>query len=148
MYLKGTDIPIPEFMAQKLLHFIENKITVEPLVNFWKHLILNPDAAVRQQLYGFLEHNGHPITDMGYFMAYKSINVADKYDTETGELIQTHSYDENTGERIAQKLTQKLTFRPMHSGDYGMVVKVGEPVTMPREKCDPDPNQTCSIKLF
>ena len=86
MYLKGTSDPIPEFLAKKLLEYIDKGLAVEPLVNFWKHTLLNPDKSVRQQLFGFLEHNGHPITDKGYFLAYKAVKVARKYDAETGRM--------------------------------------------------------------
>jgi len=147
MYLKGTSDPIPEFLAKKLLEYIDKGLNVEALVNFWKNTLLNPDKGVRQQLFGFLEHNGHPITDKGYFLAYKAVNVARKYDTETGEEVISVSYDENTGDRIEEKLTQAMSFKPYHSGSHGMTVKVGTPITMPREECDSDPDVTCSAGL-
>ena len=40
-----------------------------------------------------------------------------------------------------------MTFKPYHSGAHGMTVKVGEPITMPREECDSDPDVTCSAGL-
>jgi len=147
MYLKGTSDPIPEFLAKKLLEYIDKGLNVEALVNFWKNTLLNPDKGVRQQLFSFLEHNGHPITDKGYFLAYKAVKVARKYDTETGEEVVSISYDENTGERIEETLNQSMTFKPYHSGAHGMTVKVGEPITMPREECDSDPDVTCSAGL-
>lgn len=147
MFLKGTNEPIPEFMAKKLLEFIDNGISTKALVNFWKHLLLNPNKAVRTQLYGFLEHNGHPITDGGYFLAYKAVNTQKKYDKETGDEVQSWSYDEETGERIEQVVNQQTVFKPFHSGDYGMKIIFGEPVVMPREECDCDPNRTCSSGL-
>lgn len=147
MYLKGTSDAIPNFLASRLLKYIDSKLDVEPLVNFWKNVLLNPDKAVRQQLFGFLEHNGHPITDKGYFLAYKAVQVARKYDAETGEEIISVRYDENTGERVEEVLNQSMTFKPYHSGAHGMIVKVGEPITMPRSECDSDPYQTCSAGL-
>jgi len=147
MYLKGTSDPIPEFLAKKLLEYIDKGLNVEALVNFWKSTLLNPDKGVRQQLFGFLEHNGHPITDKGYFLAYKAVKVARKYDAETGEEVVSIRYDENTGERIEETLNQSMTFKPYHSGAHGMTVKVGEPITMPREECDSDPEVTCSAGL-
>mgnify|MGYP001191986158 FL=1 len=147
MYLKGTSDPIPEFLAKKLLEYIDKGLNVEALVNFWKNTLLNPDKGVRQQLFSFLEHNGHPITDKGYFLAYKAVKVARKYDAETGEEVVSISYDENTGERIEETLNQSMTFKPYHSGAHGMTVKVGEPITMPREECDSDPDVTCSAGL-
>ena len=147
MFLKGTSDPVPEFLAKRLLDYISKELDVEPLVNFWKNVLLNPDKAVRQQLFGFLEHNGHPITDKGYFLAYKAVKVARKYDKETGEEIISVSYDENTGERVEEVLNQSMVFKPYHSGSHGMVVKVGEPISMPREECDSDPYETCSAGL-
>ena len=147
MYLNGTSDPVPEFLAKRLLDYIAKELDVEPLVNFWKNVLLNPDKAVRQQLFGFLEHNGHPITDKGYFLAYKAVKVARKYDKETGEEIISVSYDENTGERVEEVLNQSMVFKPYHSGSHGMVVKVGEPISMPREECDSDPYVTCSAGL-
>lgn len=38
-------------------------------------------------------------------------------------------------------------FEPYHRGDYGMTIKLGEPTTMPREKCDPNINVSCSHGL-
>ena len=146
MYLKGTTDPIPNFLAKKLMKWMEEKIPLEGLINFWKHLLLNPDKAVRKQLYSFLEHNGHPITDKGYFLAYKACKVKSKYDKKTGEEIVQFEYNEDTGEQ-EQKYTQSLTFAPYHSGAHGMEIKVGQPIIMPREECDPDPGQTCSHGL-
>ena len=147
MYLKGTSDPIPEFLAKKLLEYIDKGLNVEALVNFWKNTMLNPDKGVRQQLFSFLEHNGHPITDKGYFLAYKAVAVKRKFDAETGEEIINVRYDEETGERVEEKLSQSMSFKPFHSGSHGMTIKVGTPITMPREECDSDPDVTCSAGL-
>ena len=147
MYLKGTSDPIPEFLAKKLLEYIDKNLNVDALVNFWKNTLLNPDKTVRQQLFSFLEHNGHPITDMGYFLAYKAVAIKRKYDIETGEEIISVKYDEDTGERYEETLTQSMTFKPFHRGSHGMTIKVGTPIRMPREECDSDPDRTCSNGL-
>tara|TARA_R110000737_G_C14621577_1_gene493330 strand:+ start:824 stop:1840 length:1017 start_codon:yes stop_codon:yes gene_type:complete len=146
MYLKGTTDPIPNFLAKKLMKWMEDKIPLNGLVNFWKHLLLNPDKSVRKQLYSFLEHNGHPITDKGYFLAYKACKVKSKYDKTTGEEILQVEYNEDTGEEETS-YNQSLTFAPYHSGAHGMVIKVGQPITMPRDECDSNPDQTCSAGL-
>ena len=125
MYLRGTSDPIPEFLAKKLLEYIAKGLNVEALVNFWKNTLLNPDKGVRQQLFSFLEHNGHPITDKGYFLAYKAVGIKRKYDAETGEEVINVRYDEETGERIEEKLSQSMTFKPIHNGPYGSTIKVG-----------------------
>jgi len=147
MCLAGTKDPIPEFLANRLLYFIEEGIDIEGLINFWRRLLLNPDTHVRGQLYKFLEHNGHPITSRGYFLAYKSVGVKRKFDKETGEEIVKVEYDEDTGEKVKEVYNHALTFKPFHSGSHGMTIKIGEPITMPREDCDNDPKRTCSAGL-
>ena len=148
VFLKGNSEAIPTFMSDKLVEFIDAGLDIKPMVNFWKHLLLNPDKAVRQQLFDFLDHNGHPITDTGYFLAYKSVRIKRKYDPETGEEIGAEvRYDEETGEKIPESINQALEFKPFHNGAHGMVIKVGSPVQMPREECDPNPHQTCSAGL-
>jgi len=147
MYLSGTTDSLPEFMAAKILQYIEDDISLDALVNFWKHLLLNPDKAIRQQLFGFLENNGHPITDKGYFLAYKSVKVKKKYDKKSGEEILEVEYDEDTGEKIKTTYNQTMKFQPFHSGSHGMIIEVGSAVNMPREECDSNPEQTCSAGL-
>lgn len=38
-------------------------------------------------------------------------------------------------------------WEPYHRGDYGMEIKLGEVVTMPRNECDPDITRECSYGL-
>ena len=40
-----------------------------------------------------------------------------------------------------------MTFKPFHSGNYGMSINIGQAVQMPREECDNDPERTCSAGL-
>ena len=145
LYLKGITKPIPKLVAKFLKKAIKEGIDLTPYENFWRNLYLNPDETVVEQLYGFLEHNGHPITSSGYFLAYKAVNVKQKFDTTTGKLIETKIYDENTGEEVKQVPNSEMIFAPIHKGGkHGNVIKIGEPVSMPREECDSDPRMTCS----
>lgn len=147
LYLVGTNVPIPQFLSKKIMEYIKEDHPLEAIINFWKRLLLNPDTHIREQLFSFLENNGHPITTRGYFLAYKSVQVKRKFDKETGEEVVKVEYDEDSGEKIAEKYTHALTFTPHHSGAHGMAIKIGEPVTMPREECDNNPNNTCSSGL-
>lgn len=147
LFLKGTDVPIPEVLAEKILDFIDKNLPVEALINFWKHLLLNPDVRVREQLYGFIEHRDIAITKRGYLVCVKAVAVKRKYNKETGEKIVVREYDENTGELIKEEFVTDMLFEPYHNGKYGMVVQMGKAVTMPREECDSNPNQTCSSGL-
>lgn len=147
VYLNGTSEMIPHFLAKRLKEAIDAELDIQPLIKFWKHLLLNPDKHTRGQLFSFLEHNGHPITSEGYFLAYKAVDIKRKYDTETGEEIKEVRFDEDTGEQIQEQINQAMTFKPYHNGAHGMEIKVGQAIQMPREACDNDPHRTCSAGL-
>lgn len=78
LYLKGFNIAMPRLMKEKIIEYIQEGFDMTPLINFWKLLMLNPDAHVRESLYDFAQHFNFPITDMGYFIAYKSVAYAGK----------------------------------------------------------------------
>lgn len=65
---------VPQVIAKRILDFMDRKYNFEPLVKFWKNLRNNPSERSRNELLSFLEHNGIPITDDGYFVAYKYVN--------------------------------------------------------------------------
>lgn len=45
-------------------------------------------------------------------------------------------------------IQEEGNFTPIHhGGDYGNTIRLGVPVTMPREECDPDINNACSYGL-
>lgn len=147
LYLKGFSEPLPQDVTAYVKKQLEVGVDIIPIKNFIKNLLLNPNKEIRTDLFGFLNHNGHPITDMGYFLAYKAVNVKHKFDKKTGKEVVVEEYDENTGEKVKEKISQELVFTSIHKGPYGGTIKVGEPVTMPREKCNSDRNQTCSEGL-
>lgn len=72
-YLKDSKIPIPNDIVKKLLDFHKKGFPIEPIMNFTEQLLLNPDKHVRHSLFKFAEQFNFPITDNGYFIAYKSV---------------------------------------------------------------------------
>ena len=72
-YLEGYNIPIPAGVAKKMKEFADKGLPYEPLINFTKLLLLNPDKHVREDLFRFADTFSFPITDNGYFIAYKSV---------------------------------------------------------------------------
>lgn len=148
LYLKGDKTPIPELLAERILDFIGNNFPIDALVKFWKNCLLNPDQDAVRQLYLFLEHNGHPITDNGYFLAYKKVNIKKEYDTATGEVVRgIIGYDGDTGKVIYAPLSDSMVFTSIHNGPHGGTIKIGTPVSMSRAECDADSYQTCSKGL-
>jgi len=74
-YLKGIDIKMPELLANTFVDYLENDFPVLALSNFWKLLVSNPDIRVREDLFEFLQTYNFAITDNGYFVAYKAVEV-------------------------------------------------------------------------
>ncbi len=64
---------LPEALSKRLISFADADLPCDALVQFWENLKENPSAASVEQLYGFLEHNGIPITEDGCFIAYKAV---------------------------------------------------------------------------
>jgi hypothetical protein len=76
---------LPESLSQRVLDFFNNNLPFEPLLKFWAKLKNNPSFNSRQMLYKFLEHNGHPITTEGNFIAYRAVRN-DFLDKHTGKM--------------------------------------------------------------
>jgi hypothetical protein len=81
--LNGKDIP--EVVSDRVLKFKEQGLPFEPLVKFAEKLMNNPSFNSRKMLYKFLEHNGHPITKDGNFIAYRKVRT-DFTDCHTGKM--------------------------------------------------------------
>jgi len=237
-YLGNYSEPVPMGLVYKIKEYVDLGISVAPLENFWKLLMLNPDKHVRTSLFQFAERFSFPITDKGYFIAYKSVAwkgesnkdlalaVASEYiykkaagldvsniqvftvDDEVvfvsigedqeyktvEEFIDSHieyslepigavaltqaivnksipsewEYNEDNGtyyEKVAA--TADVTYEGALSELYTSIVagmdydvptftdwhtrqstiKLGEPISMPRESCDNNPDNTCSSGL-
>jgi len=239
-YLGNYSEPIPTGLMLKIKEYVDLGLSTEPLVNFWKLLMLNPDKHVRQSLFQFAERFSFPITDKGYFIAYKSVAwkgeskkdlalaIASEYIykkasgqntdnihvysiddeivfTEIGEGCTYETADdfitavEEGSERDLEEVRMKDVIAAINNGGipeeweynetldtyytstldvdivyegllsdlYTSIIKgmdfdtptftdwhtrkstimLGEAVTMPREECDNDPNNTCSSGL-
>ena len=71
LHVQGTALP-PE-LSERILKFREQRLPYEPLLNFWENLKANPSFNARRMLFKFLEHNGHPLTSDGCFIAYRGV---------------------------------------------------------------------------
>lgn len=76
--------PIPPELNERILKHKEKALPYEPLIKFWDNLKQNPSYNARQQLFSFLSHNGHPLTEDGYFIAYRGV-TNDFKDVHTGQ---------------------------------------------------------------
>jgi hypothetical protein len=79
--IRGREVP--EVLSKKILRFADQGLPHQPLVRFADNLLENPSFRAVQQLFQFLEHNDHPLTEDGNFIAYKKVR-ADFKDAYTG----------------------------------------------------------------
>lgn len=169
LYLKGTDFPISEGLGERIISFLEEGHPVEPLLEFHKKCILNPDfPEIEDQLFGFLDANGHPITNHGFFIAYKKVDLAPYYGRgEEGEVVQKgiskrkdireeadepyvvrhERLDPDTGEVYTEDidLSSDLRFVDLYTGE--MDNSVGQVVSMDRDDVVQDPTRACGPGL-
>lgn len=75
--------PMAGALIDRILSMKAGGFSIDPMIRFLGNLQENPSYRSREQLYSFLEYNNIPITDDGYFMAYKRIR-GDWTDTRTG----------------------------------------------------------------
>lgn len=76
---------LPDAISSRVLDFFNQNLPYAPLIKFWNKLKNNPSFNSRQMLFKFLEHNGHPITTEGNFIAYRAVNEEFK-DKRTGKM--------------------------------------------------------------
>jgi len=120
-----STLSVPKDLAKMIIKAENdnNEILLETLKNFWTLLCLNTDELCRNKLYTFLIKHDLKIERSGFFITYRNVDKKDKNSTITKDTI----------------------FTDAHSHKFS--IKIGEMVTMPREKCDSNSNVTCSRGL-
>ena len=90
---------IPESLSKRIMDLREGQYPVDPLLKFWENLKQNPSFNSRQMLYDFLEHNGHPLTADGCFIAYRGVtdefkdSHSNKFDNSIGKVCEMDRAD-------------------------------------------------------
>lgn len=116
VYVDGNEVH--EYIAKKIIELHEANKEFNYIVNFWKRLVKNPSESAKTDLFKFLEHNGHPITRGGYFLAYKRVR---------SDYYSIHNYSEGSSDNISNA--------------------IGNWVKMDRSLVDSSRTQTCSSGL-
>jgi hypothetical protein len=75
VYLEGTTIEVPPELVRKIELFVEKKLPMGPLVNMWALCCLNPNEKARNGLFRYVDTYGITITDNGYIIFYKYVDV-------------------------------------------------------------------------
>ena len=68
------DAPFNNALSTRMIEMYQEGFPIEPMVRFMENLMLNPSKRSVDQVYGFLEKNNLPITEDGYFLAYKKVS--------------------------------------------------------------------------
>jgi hypothetical protein len=86
-------------MINHLLSLIAEGQDITPVVKFIENIMENPSKASVDQLWGFLDQKGLPITEDGCFLAYKAVDrdFMDKW---------SHKYDNSVGQVVKMQRNQ------------------------------------------
>lgn len=88
------DLALHNSLTTRILQQMEEGFDVDPMVKFLENLMQNPSKRAVDELYSFLEQNALPITEDGYFVAYKRVTTdfkdfyTRKMDNSVGKLVQ------------------------------------------------------------
>lgn len=105
---------LPDSLSARVLDFFNNNLPFEPLLKFWAKLKTNPSFNSRQMLFKFLEHNGHPITTEGNFIAYRAVRN-DFLDKHTGKM-------DNSVGNVVEIDRSKVDDNPNNTCSHGLHV--------------------------
>lgn len=109
---------LPAGLGRRFAEFKASGISTEPLRLFWMKLRDNPNPNSISMLYNFLEHNGHPLTKDGNFIAYRKVMR-----NEAGNLVDRHTgkFDNNPGAIVSMPRAEVNT-DPEHTCSSGLHV--------------------------
>lgn len=124
VYFKGREIH--NTIARRILQFMSQDLPYEPLIEFLKRLYKNISNRAIQELYGFLEHEGLPLTPYGTFLAYKGVD---------------YDFYSLTGNKTTRVISGKTDDR------YRIYNGIGEVISVDRQDVDDDCRRTCSHGL-
>lgn len=105
---------LPDSLSSRVIEFLNNELPFAPLLKFFVKLKENPSFNSREMLYKFLEHNGHPITSEGNFIAYRGV-TDDFKDKHTGK------FDNRVG-RVCQVKRTEVDDNPNNTCSKGLHV--------------------------
>lgn len=112
-------LSVPEELVKAIIKAEEehNELKISTYRNFWTLMSLNPDERCRKNLFWFLQKYGMTISRCGFFVGYRNVD----------------------------KTEEENVFTDHHSHTFK--IRIGEMVTMNRNKCDTIQENTCSTGL-
>ena len=112
-------LSMPEELVKVIIKAEEehNELKISTYRTFWTLMSLNPDERCRKNLFWFLQKYGMTISRCGFFVGYRNVD----------------------------KTKEENVFTDHHSHTFK--IRIGEMVTMDRNKCDTVQENTCSTGL-
>jgi hypothetical protein len=148
-------------LTRRILKMVDEGFDVAPMVAFLENLMQNPSKRAVDELYGFLEVGNLPITEDGYFLAYKRVrsNYMDihsgKFDNSVGKVCEMprNMVDEDKSRTCSQglhfcSLAYLPNFSSNGSQDHIMIVKINprDVVAIPADYNDTK-GRTCRYEV-
>ena len=148
-------------ISKRILEFMSKGLPFEPLVKFLENLMNNPSMQSQTELYDFLEHENLPITEDGYFLAYKAVSkdFKDKwrgsFDNRVGQVCEMRraKVDDNRGRGCsaglhAGALNYVASYGSVDAGDHIVIVKINpEDVVSVPSDCNCEKLRTCKYEV-
>jgi hypothetical protein len=105
IYFDGK--PMSDALIKRYKFMVENEFPIDGFKKFILNLTENPSSDSREELYGFLEACSLPITEDGFFLAYKKVNKnyrdcrTDSLDNSVGQVVEMTREKVNSDRFIA-----------------------------------------------
>lgn len=126
------DVVFDTGITKRIIREMHNDRPYEHLVAFFERLMQNPSRDAIYQLYGFLVHNDIEITDDGYILAWKRVNInyTDLYtgtiDNSPGKVVSVprNTVDENKNRTCSHGLhVAAKSYLPHYGGGRGVIIQ-------------------------
>lgn len=172
VYMLGvSELSIPEDFVSKIIEAEErgDEVELRKFKNFWTLVSLNPDSRVRNNLFWFIRKWDIQITESGLLIAYRNADIKEeaKYTTDQVKAVINAYYKEKyinhndpyqevffIGERMVNlgEVYDEIVNgggSPVYTDQYShsTEIRLGHPVSIPREECDADQEHSCSRGL-
>ena len=169
--LDVSELSIPEDFVSKIIEAEErgDEVELRKFKNFWTLVSLNPDSRVRNNLFWFIRKWDIQITESGLLIAYRNADIKEeaKYTTDQVKAVINAYYKEKyinhndpyqevffIGERMVNlgEVYDEIVNgggSPVYTDQYShsTEIRLGHPVSIPREECDADQEHSCSRGL-
>ena len=105
--LSWQGITMPELFTDRILQMRREGFNIDPMLNFLDNMNDNPSDQAIVALFDFMQNKHLPITDDGYFLAYKAVSP-DFKDIYTGNI------DNSVGEEVSIERSKVDSNRSKH----------------------------------